>query len=183
MEQPTLETERLRLRPFRLSDAAEVQQLAGDREVAKTTLNIPHPYEDGMAEDWIQRHAGWFVAGTQVVFAIVLKESDALVGAIGLGVKAEHKRAEMGYWIGRSFWNKGYATEAGRALLAFGFEALGLHRIFAGHYHINPASGRVMAKMGMKKEGHFPQHILKSGQFVDMEYYGVLKEDFLSRKI
>ena len=67
--QPTLETERLILRPFRLDDAKRVQLLAGRREIASTTLNVPHPYEDGMAEQWISTHESVFQAGRGVPFS------------------------------------------------------------------------------------------------------------------
>ena len=81
---PTLETERLILRPFRPEDAAEVQQLAGDRAVADTVLNIPHPYEDGMAEEWISRHQEMFDEDKGVTFAVTGKEDGRLMGAISL---------------------------------------------------------------------------------------------------
>ena len=120
--QPTLETARLALRPFRTADADEVQRLAGDRAVADTTLNVPHPYEDGMAERWISNHRDWFERGQQAVFAITLRSDGTLIGAIGLLINGEDQRAELGYWIGKPYWNQGYCTEAARAVLGFGFE-------------------------------------------------------------
>jgi [ribosomal protein S5]-alanine N-acetyltransferase len=95
-EQPTLLTERLRLRPFSLADAPEVQRLAGDRAIADTTLNVPHPYPDGAAEAWIETHAGGFAAGRQATFAITLRDGGALVGSIGLVIDARSGRAELG---------------------------------------------------------------------------------------
>ncbi|MCW8133489.1 MAG: GNAT family N-acetyltransferase [Planctomycetota bacterium] len=178
MNQPILETERLVLRPFRLDDAKDVQRLAGAPEVAATTLNVPHPYEDGMAEAWIGTHAQSFQEGRLAVFAITLKKCGTLVGCVGLSVTRQHERGEFGYWVGHPYWNNGYATEATRALLAYAFGPLGLNRIVAGHYSNNPSSGRVMVKLGMKKEGYFPQHILKEGRYFDLEYYGILKRDF-----
>jgi len=82
-QRPTLETERLLLRPFEPSDAKDVQHLAGDRAIADTTLNIPHPYEDGMAEEWISTHQPKFEAGGLVNFAIVLRGTGELIGAMG----------------------------------------------------------------------------------------------------
>jgi [ribosomal protein S5]-alanine N-acetyltransferase len=174
--QPTLETVRLLLRPFRTSDADEVQRLAGDRAVADTTLKIPHPYEDGMAEKWISNHRDWFARGQQAVFAITLRPSGILIGAIGLRIDAEDQRAELGYWIGKPFWNQGYCTEAARAVLDFGFTHLGLKRVYAHHFARNPASGRVMQKLGMVHEGRMLQHIRKWNAFEDLELYGILKE-------
>ena len=83
-ERPTLETTRLTLRPFTVSDASDVQRLAGERDIASTTLNIPHPYEEGMAEQWIASHQERYEKGELVNFAITLRADRALIGAIGL---------------------------------------------------------------------------------------------------
>ncbi len=175
-ERPTLETERLILRPFRATDAAEVRRLAGDPEIASTTLNIPHPYEPGMAETWIATHQPGHEEGRLVNFAVTRREGGSLLGAVGLVVSPAHARAELGYWIGREHWNQGYATEAARAVVRHGFEALGLNRVVAHHFSRNPASGRVLEKAGMLREGRLPQHVRKSdaGPFEDLEIYGVL---------
>jgi len=124
-ERPTLETTRLILRPFTVADAPDVQRLAGDREVASTTLNVPHPYEDGMAEQWIGTHQEKYERGELVNFALVRRADNALIGAIGLRITQQHTHAELGYWIGKSYWNAGYCTEAAHAVVAYGFEALG----------------------------------------------------------
>ena len=107
MEFPRLETARLLLRQFALSDAADVQRLAGDRAIADTTLMIPHPYEDGMAEQWIGTHAPKFEAGEQMTLAITLGESGHLVGAVSLSIDARFDRAELGYWVGKPHWGGG----------------------------------------------------------------------------
>ena len=104
---PIIKTTRLLLRFFEMSDAKRVQELAGNREIAKTTLLIPHPYEDGMAEEWISTHASSFENGEGVIFAIVEKEKDSVVGAIGLSGNSAHQRAELGYWIGVPYWGMG----------------------------------------------------------------------------
>ncbi|MCE5267603.1 MAG: GNAT family N-acetyltransferase [Planctomycetaceae bacterium] len=173
--QPTLQTARLALRPFRTADAGQVQFLAGDRAVADTTLNIPHPYEDGIAEKWISNHRDWFERDEQAVFAVTLKSDGTLVGAVGLRIEREDDRAELGYWTGREYWERGYCTEAVRALLAFGFGELRLNRIYACHFSRNPASGRVMQKVGMTHEGRLRQHSKKWDAFEDVEVYGILK--------
>src|SRR5205807_543875 len=101
--QPKLKTSRLVLRPFRLEDAPEVQRLAGDPAVAATTLRIPHPYLDGMAESWITSLTPRYEKGECVSFAITREEDGALLGAVGLDIVQEHERAELGYWIGRPY--------------------------------------------------------------------------------
>lgn len=176
--QPTLQTSRLSLRPFSLDDAPAVQNLAGAREIAAVTLNVPHPYEDGMAQAWISQHQEQWDQGKVVNFAIVLRESNALIGAMSLGINKAFQHAELGYWFGVPFWGQGYATEAARAIVGFGFESLGLHRIYARHLGGNPASGRVMEKIGMQYEGCLRQHYCKWGQFHDSVMRGILASEW-----
>ncbi len=104
--QPPIETARLQLRPFELSDAAEVQRLAGEREIADTTSNIPHPYDDGMAEEWIATHQPELSEGKAVTYAIVRADSGQLVGAIGLTIDPALQEAELGYWVGKPYWSQ-----------------------------------------------------------------------------
>ncbi len=171
---PTIRTERLVLRPFRPGDAAQVQALAGAREVYATTENVPHPYEDGMAEEWIASLGAKFEAGEQVSLAVTLSEGGALVGSITLRVAAAHRRASLGYWIGVPWWGRGYATEAAIAMIRYGFDELGLHRITAQHMSGNPASGRVMVKAGMQREGELVDEVLKDGAFHSLVVYGIV---------
>ena len=178
IRQPTLQTQRLTLRPFMLSDAPQVKQLAGAWEIADTTLSIPHPYEDGMAEKWIKTHFCGLKEGSEVIFAVLVGEVNILCGAVGLLIDRENYRAEIGYWIGKPYWGKGYCTEAAREVLRYAFEDLALHRIHSSHFSRNPASGRVMQKIGMTYEGCHRQHILKWGKFEDLEKYGILKSDW-----
>lgn len=178
VSQNDLRTRRLLLRAFRPSDAPRVQSLAGDEDVAATTANIPHPYEDGVAEAWISGHAERRARGEGVVFAIELTSSgEGLIGAVGLELDLPHERAEMGYWIGKPYWGRGYATEAASAVLRYGFEELSLERIHAHHFASNPASGRVLEKIGMRYEGCLRRHVLKRGRFEDLALYGVLREE------
>jgi RimJ/RimL family protein N-acetyltransferase len=174
----TLATPRLVLRPFGLHDASTVQRLAGAREIADTTLNIPHPYEAGMAEQWIAGHESSREAGTLVVFAVVLREGMQLIGAIGLTIDRAANKGDLGYWIGKPYWGKGFCTEAARAVLGYGFETLGLNRISARHFARNPASGRVMAKIGMTLEGTARQDAIKWRHYEDLVQYGILRHEW-----
>ena len=115
---PTLQTERLILRSLTLEDAQDVQHLAGERDIALMVLRIPHPYEDGMAEEWIHACADAYKKDEAINFAITLKTDRNLIGTIGLELEQENERAELGYWIGKPYWNQGYATEAARAVVA-----------------------------------------------------------------
>ena len=175
---PVIKTERLILRPFELSDASDVQRYAGDYDIARTVANIPYPYEDGMAEEWINSHAEKFEENNELTLAITHKQKKYLIGAIGLvRIAAEHQHAEMGYWIGKPFWGNGYCSEAARALLDFSFNSLKLNRVFAFHFAHNPASGRVLQKIGMTHEGRLRKHIIKWDDYVDLEVYGILIEE------
>ncbi len=180
--QPEIETERLFLRPFKLSDAPDVMRLAGDRDVALNTLEIPHPYESGMAEEWIGTHQKGYIEDKIANFAVVIKSNKTLIGAVGLVIDRLHLRATLGYWIGKPYWGSGYATEAALAVVRFGFEELGLNRISAGHFKRNPVSGRVMQKIGMQHEGTRRKNVIKWGEFQDMEEYAILKEDLKPKK-
>ena len=170
MSTPTLRTKRLVLRPFTLDDALAIQQLAGAREVALNTALIPHPYPDGAAEQWI---------ATENPYRFAIDDGQ-LTGAIGLILKGDGI-AEIGYWIGVPFWNRGYASEAATEVIRFGFEELGLHRVFAGHYVRNGASGRVMQKAGLRYEGTLRHHAFKWGEYLDVAFYGILRDEFSAR--
>lgn len=175
---PTLETSRLILRPFTPADASDVQRLAGAKEVAATMLRLPHPYEDGMAEQWISTHQESFDRGQTVDLAITLRDGGTLVGCVGLILNMQHKRGELGYWVGVPYWGKGYCTEAVEAMVRYAFEVLCLNRVYAWHMVRNPASGRVMQKVGMKPEGVQRQQILKLGRFEDVASYGLLRSEY-----
>jgi RimJ/RimL family protein N-acetyltransferase len=172
---PRLETERLLLRPFTLSDARDVQCLAGNKAIANTTLNIPHPYEDGMAAAWISSHQPGFEAGEHAAFAITLKPSGKLIGAISLKIDAAMQMAELGYWVGEPFWGTGYSTEAARRIVEYGFTELDLRRIHAIHLERNPASGRVLQKIGMSREGAGPLQADASCEADIVVHYGLLR--------
>ena len=175
---PTLETKRLKLRPFAEDDVAELVSLIGAREVAATTLRIHHPYTEKEARAFLAR----IHDDDEVRFAITLRDAGRLCGGIGLRLAPAHQHAELGYWIGVPFWGRGYATEACRELLRYGFEELGLHRIFASHFKHNPGSGRILVKLGMRYEGCQREHLRKWDRFVDSELYGILRQEWEHRE-
>ncbi|MEW6515554.1 MAG: GNAT family N-acetyltransferase [candidate division FCPU426 bacterium] len=175
--QPVLQTQRLSLRPFRLEDAADVRRLANERDVAAMTYRLPHPYPAGLAEEWIRGQEPAYREGRETVFALTLRDNGGLIGSMGLMVKAEHERAEVGYWLGKPYWGKGFATEALEAVLEYGFGTLGLRRIFGQLFAPNQASARVMEKAGMIYEGRLRQHVNKWGEYQDLRIYAMLADD------
>jgi ribosomal-protein-alanine N-acetyltransferase len=174
-QQPVLRTARLTLRPFTNADAPAVERLAGAYEVALNTLLIPHPYPEGAAVEWIARHDRDFTENRIHHFA--LDADGELVGAMGLVMKGDGI-AEIGYWIGVPYWKRGYATEAAAAVVRYGFEECGMQRIFACHFSRNPASGRVLQKLGMQQEGTLRRHLVKWGERIDLTFYGILREEW-----
>ena len=177
---PQLETARLRLRPYREDDLPELLPLIGTREVAATTLRIAHPYTEQDARDFLTlaQEPG------RIWLAITLRSDGRQIGGIGLRVDDQHQHAELGYWLGVQHWGQGYATEAAREMLRYGFEDLGLHRIFASHFKHNAASGRILVKLGMHYEGCQREHLRKWDEFVDSELYGLLRQEWqISREV
>jgi [ribosomal protein S5]-alanine N-acetyltransferase len=177
MPLPSLQTGRLLLRPYTVNDAPDLVRLAGAREVAATTLRIPHPYREQDAIEFISSFQAEAEIGTSARFAITLRDNGVLVGGIGLRIELPHQHAELGYWIGVPYWGRGYATEAARAVVTDAFETRGLRRIFASCLTTNPASARVLEKIGMKYEGCQRSHICKWEKFYDLDLYGMLAPD------
>jgi len=174
MNVPTLESERLILRGLVETDAHEVQRLAGAFEIADTTLNIPHPYEDGLAESWIKGQQETARLGKGLAFAIVLKSENRLVGVMSLmGIETGHQ-AELGYWVGLPYWGSGICTEAGHLVVDYALGDLGLLRLYARHLSRNPSSGRVLKKLGFEFEGSQHAQIRKWDKLEDVELYGLI---------
>jgi ribosomal-protein-alanine N-acetyltransferase len=172
--QERIRTQRLILRPFVLIDAPQVKALAGDQRIYETTLCIPYPYEDGVAESWIATHQRCFYEGHGVVFAICLA-SGLLIGAASLSRHGLFNRAELGYWVGVAYWNQGYCTEAAKAIVEYGFQVLSYHKISARHFARNHASGRVLEKIGMVHEGVLEDDVMKDGKYLTVALYGLVR--------
>ncbi len=175
---PRLDTPRLRLRSFAPADVPAIVALANDYEVAKNTLNIPHPYYEEDARHWVRQAGENFQRQVACAFALELRATGEFVGGIGLNLEPRFDRAEVGYWLGRPHWGRGLATEALGALLRFGFAELGLNKIYATHFAENPASGRVMQKNGLVKEGELAQHAKRDGQYHDLWQYRLLRAEY-----
>src|SRR5690625_2893239 len=158
--QKTLETDRLILRPSRMDDATRVQELAGNEDVAKTTLGIQHHYPIDAAESLIESHLRMVKNGT-FPFAMVLKSESILVGTMTIRVNKPHKKGELAYWVGKAYWGNGYATEAAAEIVRHSFEDLNLNRVCARAMSKNPASVKVMKNIGMKKKGDHKQYMIK----------------------
>jgi RimJ/RimL family protein N-acetyltransferase len=148
---PVLETRRLRLRAPEPRDLAAIAGFCGDKDVARMTLRIPHPYQPDDAE-------AFFAAATALdprrerVF-LIEHEEEGPAGMIGFHGTGEDPYPEIGYWIGKPFWGRGFATEAAQAALDWASRRWGRRAVAAGHFPDNPASGRVLAKCGFLYTG------------------------------
>lgn len=165
-----ISTKRLFLKRIHLSDTKVIANLANHPAISLTTTYIPHPCEVQYIENWIKQdiHNGGEHSG---FFSIFLKETNHIIGVIGLLVEPENKRAQLDYWLGVHYWNKGYCTEAAKAMLKYGFNVLHLNRIWTYYIEGNVASAQVLKKIGMQREGTLKKHIFKNGVFKDLECY------------
>lgn len=159
-----MRTRRLELRWLQQEDAEAVQTGCNNWNVAKMLARVPHPYPNGLAEDWIAGHAAARAAGNGSPYAIIL--DGTFIGVIGIervedghedsGTRSnntEQPHWELGYWLNEPHWGKGYATEAAQAAVTIGFADLGAARLVAGHYDDNAASGGVLTKCGFEYSG------------------------------
>jgi len=130
-EFPKIETERLFLDRIKLEDAPLVAKYAGNRKISKYYLNIPYPITETDAFEWINFTHKDFEKDGNFIFGMYLKSTQEFIGSISLGIDTRHKKAVLGYWLGVPFWNKGYATEATKAIINYGFKHLSLNKIYA----------------------------------------------------
>lgn len=148
----TIETNRLTLRPFTANDAVPVATLVGDWDVARMCARIPHPYGEDDARRWLATLPKARVDGESYTFAIATAH-DGVVGAISLERRNDGDPLTLGYWLGKPYWGRGFATEAGAAVLAHATEDLGVDTYRSEHFVENEASGAVLQKLGFAYTG------------------------------
>lgn len=176
-----LTTRRLRLRPFRPSDAPRLAELGGDRAIADTMISVPHPFGLEQAIDWITEHTK--LHANQLAFAICQRTDDQLVGSFSIvDINVEHAIGELSFWVGRPFWGQGIASEAGGAVIEEAFSTRQLNRLQAHHMVRNPASAHVLSRWGFQPEGLLRQRVQKWGVFEDVVICGLLRDDWPTRK-
>lgn len=175
-EFPVIETERLILSRLEEKDIPFIVEFLQHRIYSDLTSNIPYPYTENDAKFWLKMSKEAFDSKTGFTFGIRNKE-EQLIGAIGLHDREDDK-AELGYWIAIPYWNKGYVTEAARAVINFGFKDLEINKIYATHFLHNPASGKIMEKIGMEQEALLKQHVKKDGEYYDLAMYSIFKDSF-----
>lgn len=177
-EIPALNTKRLYLRKLQVGDLLGLVELCNNEAISKQTYNLPFPYTLEFAKNRLLFIEDGFQQRSRIVWLITELQSGGILGEMGLHFQNSETTAELGYWIGEPFWNKGIATEALMAVLEFGFQQLGLHKIYATHFGDNPASGKVMVKCGMNYEGRLREHVFARGSYKDLVQYGLLKSEW-----
>jgi len=170
---------RIVLRPLKNPDAKNIYLNIQDKTISESTLNIPWPYKSEDAQIFIQKTKKSLQKKSEFVFGIELKNRKEVIGCIGLDkVNFEHKNAELGYWLGSKYWSQGIVTKAGKLILKFGFEKLKLHRIWCCIFSDNPASKKVVEKLGFKREGLHRETSWREGRWRDNVRYGILDREF-----
>lgn len=182
-----LGTPRLVLRAPTLADAPRWELLCQPLEVAKNTLRMPHPYPAGAAAEWMARVEPLIEKGEVVRLGIFLRDERGgegpLIGMTGLhDISDVHKHAELGYTLGLDYWGKGYASEAAGAMVDFAFGTLGLERVHAAYFTRNPASGRVLEKVGFVREGLRERMYFRFGEWVDVAMMRLLRHEWEARR-
>jgi len=167
---PTLATERLVLRPFRPSDAPRVTELLDDPHVSATLEGIPYPYREEYADYWIPLHVPLFERSRELHLAIELRSPPALVGAVALLSSEQQRPPQLGYWLGRRYWGRGIVTKAMAELLRHAGAELGVEAVAARCMVDNPASLRVLAKLGLVRVGP-SEPIIKEGRRCQVDLF------------
>jgi len=155
-----LQTERLLLRPPKAADISHFLPLLSDYDVSKNLSRVPYPYKEDDACGFIAYATSAWTGGEDFIFAVLRKSPAAYIGTCGVHPV---RGWEIGYWFGKPYWGQGYATEAVARLVAFAFEELGAEQLTAAWYHDNPASGRVLEKLGCVPDGSEERASLSRG--------------------
>ena len=163
------------IRSYQMSDKLALVKYANNYNISRLLRDqFPYPYTESDAKMWL-KHASKQNPETSFVIA----NTEEMLGAIGINLQEDVNRfsAEVGYWIGEPFWDKGIASKALKAFTQFSFNNFNLNRIFANVFEGNIASEKVLLKAGYRKEATLRKAVFKEGKFLDQYIYAVLKED------
>lgn len=173
---PILETERLLLREITEEDAAIIFSILSKDEVTRYYGQETLETID-QAKDIIKNHQKKFVENRGFRWGIVKKDTNHLIGTIGLdSYIIKQRRADIGYEIHPDQWGKGYATEAALKVISYGFDVLNLMRIGAVVFPENSPSNKLLNRLGFQKEGTLRNYIFQNGKSFDTFVYSILNE-------
>lgn len=174
--------ERINLRKLKKSDVLSIYKNVKDREILRYTY-IPYPYKLKYASEFIKNTHQRIRKKTAYELGIELKQTHQIIGMMSLmHIDYENRNGEVGYWLGKKYWGQGFAKEALRLILDFGFRKLKLVRIYARVMHPNTASYKLLEKVGFKYEGRMRKNIIKSGKWIDDLRYSILREEYEKSK-
>lgn len=173
VENSPMESERILLRPVSFEDAEDMFEYTSDEETTRF-LYAAHKDLD-QTKNFI---ANYFMKEPIGKYAIVIKDSEKMIGAIEFRVHEYNNSGELGYTVNRHYWGNGYATEAGELILDLAFNVLGLERVFAAYEVKNVASGKLLERLGMKCEGILRKSEMIKGVLVDSAYHSIIKEEY-----
>ncbi len=173
-----IEGNNVNLRKVTKSDAQSIYEHARDKEISRYTF-IPHPYKLRDALHFIRLTHQQIRKGREYHLGIEYRATGSIIGMVGLaGVNQKDQNAEVGYWLAKKYWGRGYATEALRLMLWYGFSELKLFRIWARVMHPNLVSARMLERIGFTLEGCLRKSINQNGQWLDELRYGLLRDEF-----
>ena len=181
---PKLLGDRIILRPLEEGNSTTLYENVKEYEMARWLINLPHPYPEDGAIEFIKKAREMMDKGLAYELAIESRTTSEVIGIMSFcKVDQKHRNAELGFWVAKDHRNKGIATEAASIILAFGFEVLNLERIYAKCFVDNEPSQRVVEKLGMLYEGTFRHEVLKEDKFIDQKYFSILKGDWLKENV
>jgi len=172
-------TNRLILRPISLADTDRVYNLLQNPKIADNTCAMPYPYLKENAVEWIKSLEIPNKIKKQIVFGITLRSIDELIGVIAFDIEDSINECSIGYWLGKDYWGKGYATETLAKMIEYGFTELKLTSVSATHFSGNIQSGKVMKKCGMKYVGENVKYIPVRKRKENLVSYKITQGDFL----
>ncbi|MBD3257957.1 GNAT family N-acetyltransferase [candidate division GN15 bacterium] len=176
---PTLRGERIRIRPFRRSDAEVWGALANDPDVARYLPRMPHPVPSDAPPNWVREAHRAARQDSAYKFAIELGGKPGMIGVISLTcLNHQDRNAEVGFWLGRQYWRNGYVTEALNLVLSFAFRDLNLHRVWALALGPNESSKRLLERAGFAREGVWREGCRMHNRWHDVCSYGILESEF-----
>ncbi len=176
MKPPIIQTKDFSLRPYKKEDAKSLAKNINNKKIYENTLNIPHPYTLKDAQEWIDENLKELKKKNPSKINFVIDINGEAAGEVSFRKIEEHK-AELGYWLAEKYWGKGIMTQAVKLITKFGFEGLGLKRIYVFAFLFNKASQRVLEKTGFKKEGILKNNVIKDGKMMDDYLFAKIKKE------
>ena len=160
-----------------MEDVKHFSNLLKDKEVASTTLMLPFPCTQQNAIRIIKKYQEEQKLKKSIRWAITVKDTDHMIGGIRLVPNVSFNSAELGFWIGREFWKRGFTYEAAFAVIRYGFDEIKINRIDAHAMTENISSINLLRKLGFQQEGLHPQLVMKWGEYKDVVTFGLLRSN------